>query len=456
MVASIKKLNEICQWMSFLSIDGNLRYNSDKYCRSPFLTDYGAIIHSSKFRRLSNKTQVHLNPQGDYVRTRLTHSLEVAQVGNQLARIFTTHINPKAQSSYLKLTNREYSRDLIDLTSSACLMHDIGQAPFGHKGEKTLNKLAEEYGSTFDANKQNVRLIIGTEVRPAIPVTCALADSLIKYKDSVLHGQKAPGFYLTEKTAIKNATNSTGTDRLRHPVCYLMEAADDIAYLCGDIEDAIKLKIPGYESIVSSLKDLELLDSNYRRVKNKTWEGELKNNLSHPEHFVSKLMKSLLKHTAKGIGKAIKGAALNEIPEAMAEFINSNGCHNQKSNFLFWNNQLNIGDQLNNLKNKVYFDWILKSPVIAKREMLAEKIIFDIWRKIEPISIDRNYQKLPQFLMLPFETQQKITQIRRDNLKLSDELRARFLCDYISGMTDRFALEIWSNFYEPEQLRLAA
>jgi predicted deoxyguanosinetriphosphate triphosphohydrolase len=380
----------------------------------------------------------------------------VAQVGNQLARIFATNVSTKEIERYSKLVSRDFARDLVDLTSAACLAHDLGQAPFGHKGEGTLKRLAEEYGSTFDANMQNVRLIFGTEVRPAIPVTCALADALMKYKDAEIHGQKAPGFYLTEQEAVASVSAATGTGKLRHPVCYLMEAADDIAYLCGDIEDAIKMRIQGIDSIAESLVDLEIVDSNYKKIGSRNWKDELKSSGSRPEHFSSKLMKSLLKHAANGLSKAIRGVELNDAPKAMAEFIHKHGCSEQKSNFLFWNDRSSIGNRLAALKNRVYFDWILKSPSIAQREMLAERVICDVWRKIEPISIERNYRKLPQFLMLPEETQEKVMKIRKDNLKLSDEMRARFLCDYISGMTDRFAVELWSNFYEPNRLRFAA
>ena len=111
--------------------------------RSPFNRDIGSIVHSYDFRKLSHKTQVHLNSQHDYPRTRLSHSLEVAQVGVQLAKTIAQQImgsNLDVTKKY-ESTQRSLEGDLAELTHAAALAHDIGHPPFGHQGEKTLSDL---------------------------------------------------------------------------------------------------------------------------------------------------------------------------------------------------------------------------------------------------------------------------------------------------------------------------
>jgi len=126
-----------------------------------------------------------------------------------------------------------------------CLAHDIGQAPFGHKGESTLPLLTKQQtGVKFEANKQNVRLLVGSPARKPLEVTCTLVDDIMKYKDKSEFPDKGGGFYPSEKSIVEDIVKETGTgNESRHPACYLMEAADDIAYLAGDTEDALKMEV---------------------------------------------------------------------------------------------------------------------------------------------------------------------------------------------------------------------
>jgi len=129
-----------------------LRASDRQDYRTPFQIDRDRIIHSSEFRRLQGKTQVFLPGEYDYYRTRLTHSIEVAQIGRSIC-------------SYILVTNKKIFNNNFyidsDLVESSCLTHDLGHPPFGHAGERTLHKLMRPYGG-FEGNAQTLRLI--TEV----------------------------------------------------------------------------------------------------------------------------------------------------------------------------------------------------------------------------------------------------------------------------------------------------
>ena len=154
-----------------------LRKSQREDYRTPFQIDRDRIIHSSEFRRLQGKTQVFLPGEYDFYRTRLTHSIEVSQIGRSIcAYLF---------ESNKELFNKNFFID-PDLVESACLAHDLGHPPFGHAGERTLHNLMKPYGG-FEGNAQTLRLI--TEIfyrtdedRRGLNPTRAFIDSILKYK----------------------------------------------------------------------------------------------------------------------------------------------------------------------------------------------------------------------------------------------------------------------------------
>ena len=169
-------------WMSTMSVRDDKPIKESEH-RTAFLTAYGAIIHSSQFRRLSHKAQVRLNPSFDYVRTRLTHSIEASQIGRQLARVFVSQLKDDTYSVIKVDRTSSFKKDFEDLVATACLVHDIGHPPFGHTGEEKLNELMKSYKLCFDANKQNIHLLLGSKFRTAFDVPYCLVDSIMKYKD---------------------------------------------------------------------------------------------------------------------------------------------------------------------------------------------------------------------------------------------------------------------------------
>lgn len=235
--------------------------------RSEFQRDYDRIIFSSPFRRLQNKTQVFPLPGSVFVHNRLTHSLEVASVGRSLGNTVAQHLK-KLYPNYVP----ELFNEIGTIVSSASLSHDLGNPPFGHAGEKSIsayfkkgegqkfkNSVSEEEWAdltNFEGNANALRLLSHKfygRREGGFALTYATLASLIKYPFSSLERTKKDkyGYFNSEEAIFKKIAETVGLERLnnnelifaRHPLVYLVEAADDISYQIMDIEDAHKLKI---------------------------------------------------------------------------------------------------------------------------------------------------------------------------------------------------------------------
>lgn len=237
--------------------------------RTEFQRDYDRLIFSAPFRRLQNKTQVFPLPGSIFVHNRLTHSLEVSCVGRSLGNDVATRLlqkHPELSDSHLM--------EIGSIVSAACLAHDLGNPPFGHSGEKAIGtyfsegkglKLKtllspEEWEDLihFEGNANAFRLLTHQfhGRRPGgFVMTYSTLASVVKYPfSSQLAGNKQKfGFFLSEEKDFERIATELGIKRLsaegepiryaRHPLVYLVEAADDICYQMMDIEDAFKLKI---------------------------------------------------------------------------------------------------------------------------------------------------------------------------------------------------------------------
>jgi dGTPase len=424
----------------------------NEYGRTPFLRDYGIIIHSSIFRRMAYKTQVYLNPQADYVRTRLTHSIEVSQIGRQLARAFINKIPQDLKKSY-----EDFDRDFEDLVATTCLAHDLGQPPFGHLGERTLNKLIknEHIHLSFEANKQNIRLLVGSQSRSYLKVTKALTDSVLKYKDKNIYPTKAYGSYKFEESKMQEISKDLGTNNYRHPACYLMEASDDIAYICSDIEDALKFKIIKVEELfdkINTYTEFKILNDDYDIKDGDNWNDFFKNNESNYYKISSQLIKIFIKHVIEGLSIAInKKNDFNNYPNFLENFIkNNNQINKEKLNYLYWGK---LGSQIYQLKTYIYEEKILKNREIAHSEILAKKVIEGLWNELLPLVNEKEFEKLKIYLILPENVQNKIKSL--NHLEINNDERFQILADYISGMTDRFAIELYTRLNSPSRLLFA-
>ncbi len=246
--------------------------------RSEFERDAGRILYSSAFRRLQDKTQVFPLGRNDYVRTRLTHSLEVQNVGRSLGVLVGKGL---AQKAGHELCGRSDLPSLLAaIVSTACLAHDIGNPPFGHSGEDALHAALLKHGEDipFEGNAQGFRLLtrIGDPMEgKGLKLTAAVLGAFMKYPCGEADWRAARagsiprrpenkkfGYIDADREAAEwtmQATGMTSLGRgmaLRHPLAYLMEAADDLSYLIADVEDAYISGLISFESARGALRSL--------------------------------------------------------------------------------------------------------------------------------------------------------------------------------------------------------
>jgi dGTPase len=243
-------------------------FKNTEEIRSQFQRDYDRIIFSSPFRRLQNKTQVFPLPGSVFVHNRLTHSLEVASVGRSIANLVAQYLREQDD-----IQNKDILNELGSIVSAACLAHDMGNPPFGHAGEEAISKYFKEGNGKrlknvvtdeewndlthFEGNANALRLLthqFSGRRKGGFALTYSTLASLLKYPygtDAMLQGKKKFGYFQAEKDIFIKIVEELGLKKIaknplsyaRHPLVYLVEAADDICYEVMDIEDAHKLKI---------------------------------------------------------------------------------------------------------------------------------------------------------------------------------------------------------------------
>lgn len=277
--------------------------------RTEFEKDYHRIIGSASFRRLQDKTQVFPLDQSDFIRTRLTHSLEVSSLAKSLGQNISEEIlQNKKDEGFLP----SCKADVCDILQCAGLLHDIGNPPFGHFGETAIRDwfrvhmpllqwkkrpLTEVLSPQmqadfyhFEGNTQALRLVTKLHYlvdAHGMNLTKALLGTMIKYPVSSLEidpksgdiRTRKMGYFLADEEVFQDIQKSTGTYGKRHPLAFLLEAADDIAYKTADIEDAVKKGCISYEQLLQELREYrtdvqdtayaeltELLEYRYRRA----------------------------------------------------------------------------------------------------------------------------------------------------------------------------------------------
>ena len=262
-------------------------HEAQKDDRTEFQRDYDRLIFSAPFRRLQNKTQVFPLPGSVFVHNRLTHSLEVSCVGRSLGNSIAIQLVAK----YPELASTHVP-EIGAIVSAACLAHDLGNPPFGHSGEKAistyfsegkglalksqLSSMEWEDLTHFEGNANAFRLLthqfLGRR-KGGFVMTYSTLAAIVKYPfPSVLAGKKSKfGFFTSEENSYLKIAEELGIKRLskegeppqyaRHPLVYLVEAADDICYQMMDIEDAYKLKL----LTPKEAKDLYLLFFNEKK-----------------------------------------------------------------------------------------------------------------------------------------------------------------------------------------------
>ncbi len=392
--------------------------------RTPFQVDRDRIIHSSEFRRLQGKTQVFLPGEFDYYRTRLTHSIEVAQVGRSIC-------------NYLFYTEKDFFRDDYhidsDLVEAACLAHDLGHPPFGHAGERTLNRLMQEYGG-FEGNAQTLRLITETFYRldgkrRGMKPTRAFLDSILKYKANYSMFDKPLNHFIYdnqtdqiefvfdggEYSSFLNAPQKL--NGFRSIECQIMDWADDTAYAINDIVDSIS---GGFITVIKLLQWIE----------------------DHPE-----LNEKELEYTRKII-EWIKGGNFSlKFGGLIGKFIASVSIKERET---FMDTKTNrykyrlvidpeAVEQIE-LYKRIAVDLVFRSTQIHQMEYKGDMMLERMFRSFE----DNYIKNLKPTKLLPAFTD-KLIRAEKDEMN-----RAGIIRDYLSGMTDSFAIKTYKRLFDPE------
>ncbi|MGG4196440.1 anti-phage deoxyguanosine triphosphatase [Paenibacillus jamilae] len=403
--------------------------------RDDFERDYGRIVHSAAFRRLQSKTQVIGVGEGDFHRTRLTHSMEVAQI----ARGIVLSLNSK--SSVLANINAKIDSSLIE---AAALAHDFGHPPFGHQGERALNEMMyKNKGIGFEGNAQTLRILTKLERGIGLNLTRATLLAILKYPIlfdnsidiSVYEGNNADykppksnvypednemfkwllmpfckeekEFYLQTKEKINGAHRETCHKTLE---CSIIELADDIAYATHDLEDAMRLKFIEIEEVTSIL------------MKYNTIPGI--------NDVIDKFEKKTTEHKSE------------KIKDATADLIS-----------IFISN-VDVGqhDFLNNPRFR-YYAFLSKQfkELIKSFNNLVHTNVISLQR-VQTIEWKGGHIIREMFGAFYNDINLLPTEDRALIQGGCD--KARVVCDYLAGMTDSYASKMYARLFEARESRL--
>ena len=371
----MKKYSPIGQFKS----KGRIFKESVTKYRSPFQRDRDRIIHSASFRRLKHKTQVFVNTEGDHYRTRITHSMEVAQIARSITR-------------YLNLNE--------DLAETLSLAHDLGHTPFGHAGEDALNECMEEHGG-FDHNLQTLRIVMFLENKylkfNGLNLSIETLEGLLK------HNGPADDLDLVDRLiGIKKFKNMINFKTYPSIEAQISAISDDIAYNNHDIQDGINANLFKLEELV----EINFFKDIYKKYKRKINKQNYKiATYQIVRDSIDLMIKDLIKNTKKNlVDSNIKN--LKDI---------------NKTNSLM----VNFSDDIKNSDNEIRY--------FLKTKMYNNKKVLEKNNKGKSI-VKRLFEKINLNPRRFISTEQ-----------LSND-KYRAISDFISGMTDRYAINLHKNF----------
>ena len=407
--------------------------------RTQFQRDYDRIIFSSPFRRMQNKTQVFPLPEHIFVHNRLTHSLEVASVGRSLGNLLAEKIEENIPENSL-------IPEIGTIVSTACLAHDLGNPPFGHSGEAAIsNFFTKGYGKEFepklsegewkdfthfDGNANALRILTHqfNGKRPGgFALTYSTLASIVKYPfESTLAIKQKFGFFQSEKSDYYKIADELNIEPIsknpfhyqRHPLVYLIEAADDICYQIMDLEDAYKLGILGYEQIKelylgfydseSDKKQLANIEKTLHRVTDKNEQisylrAVVISKLIHEcIHIFNENQVNILNGT---FAKSLIGSLPVKQEEAMS------------------------------VVKEISYSQVYNHRSVVEIEIAGYKIIGTLLEEFIVAIMNPKDQYSKKILSLLPEQYKTETD--------SDYLKIQSVVDFISGMTDIFALDLY-------------
>lgn len=344
--------------------------------RTIYQRDRDRIIHTTAFRRLEYKTQVFINDEGDYYRTRLTHTLEVSQIGRSIARALGAN---------------------EDLTEAICLAHDLGHPPFGHSGERTLNKLMLDHGG-FDHNKQSFHIVTELENRypdfPGLNLTWEVLEGIVKHETE--YDQSDAKEFFPELRG--------------HIEAQIVNFADEMAYTAHDLDDGLRSQLIRPHQ----LEGIEI------------WELLIDKLKISPSQ-----MQEIDRHV---LIRELIGMEVTDLVETTLSKIQKSGAKTSEDIKKLSYNVVSFSEDLHR-RNRQLIDFLYRELYnhyrVVRMAQKADKIVSDLFLA---------YQSEPA--VLPDHIHEKI----------EDRGIEHTICDYIAGMTDRFAIEEHRKLFEPGRL----
>ncbi len=392
--------------------------------RTAFQVDRDRVIHAHAFRKLQSKTQVFLSGEYDFYRTRLTHSMEVAQIGRSICHYLLTQGAPLAEDFFID----------GELVEAICLSHDLGHPPFGHSGERTLQELMKGHGG-FEGNAQTLHLLTETlyqnesGVRGMQP-TRALLDGVLKYKKLRREFPQAPqNHFLYDPQvayrdfvfggdAIPDALNAGEVlNEFKSIECQIMDWADDAAYSLNDIVDGVK----------AGFLTIERID-----------------NWAAGEAFDAERLRYL-----DVLINAVRGDRLEEVfSSKIGGFITA--CRlRERSNFMTartnrYRFELVVAAEA--LREAAFFkkmanDVIFESPQLQQIEFKARNVLFSLWQACWNNYVEKGGRVIN---ILPPRVGRLV------DAETTVDGKARRICDWLAGLTDGLIVRTYKRLNDPE------
>ncbi|HEX20522.1 MAG TPA: deoxyguanosinetriphosphate triphosphohydrolase [Acidiferrobacteraceae bacterium] len=356
--------------------------------RSEFQRDRDRIIHSAAFRRLEYKTQVFINHEGDLFRTRLTHSIEVAQIGRSIARALNLN---------------------EDLTEAIALAHDLGHTPFGHAGQDALNVCMKKFGG-FEHNLQSLRVVDALEERyadfPGLNLTFEAREGILKHcsvKNARNYGELGKRFIEKKQPGLE---------------AQLTNLADELAYTNHDVDDGLR-----YELIdLNALMEIDLFSNHYHDVVGK-YPDLASRRCIH--ETVRRIINTMVVNLIENSSNVIKKASPADIDDV----------RNHREPLIAYSRELydSLLQMKHFLRQQLYAHYQVKRMSRKAKEIIQS--LFNVF-------MDDKYLLPPQYL-------EKVNTRDQDN---SDDHKARVIADYIAGMTDRYALREHHRLFGPVEM----
>jgi dGTPase len=381
--------------------------------RSEFERDRARIIHSAAFRRLQGKTQVFGVYEGDFFRTRLTHSLEVAQIAKGIA--LTLGADP-------------------DLVEAIALAHDLGHPPFGHTGEHVLHELMRHHGG-FEGNAQTFRILTRLERKHAVYVglnlTYQTLDGVLKYKTcldvttiAAVPDRPVKGFYVCDRDMVEAIIAYTGNSREPSFECQIMDVADDIAYSVHDLEDSLKAGL--------------ITTADFRRPPSPRVVRDVNAKLAHLDYTVSdNALYADLNHIADRL------ETLERTAGRVARKMLTRDLINEFASAVALQPHGRIDTDLPNrvrIETLKAFESqkVINNPRVTSLGHKGKEVL----RRLFTV-LDQGRESIGLF------PEDYGEEYERTLLDGDEAARKRVICDFLAGMTDSYAMRFYSRLFVP-------